>query len=102
MDIFNVKKVADLERKLADAEKDRDKYKKRVAEFEDRFEKMGELEESIPSDCVRGPWCKACEFVKTFHVLDYLGYGQSTIRTAYVCGKGKSCNNFVQKETNNG
>lgn len=98
LDIFNRKKVAELEKKLAASEKNRNDLLCQVASYKKRFEELGEFEESIPEDCVRGPWCEACEFVKTFHVTRYYGFGHSQIETAYICGKGKSCNNFVQKK----
>lgn len=98
MDIFNKKKVAELERELAATRKSRDEYMRRASDYATEFIAMSELKETIPEDCVRGPWCEACEFVKTFHVSHYYGFVESDVRTAYVCGKGKSCNNFVQKK----
>lgn len=98
MDIFNKKKVAELERELAATRKSRDEYMRRAAEYATVFAGMETLEETVPKDCVRGPWCEACEFVKTFYVSHYYGFAQSDVRKAYVCGKGQSCNNFVQKK----
>jgi hypothetical protein len=96
MDIFNRKKLAELQNTISELRAERDRYKMCTAELESKFEKMGELEETVPDGCVRGPWCKACEFVKTFHHVEYVGFGQHTTVTAYACGKGKSCSNFVQ------
>jgi hypothetical protein len=98
MDIFNRKRVRELEEKLAKAEESRDKYIGQAARLDVIFQEMEELKETIPEDCVRGPWCEACEFVKRYYYTEHYGLGSHYTRTAYVCGKGKSCNNFVQKK----
>ena len=46
----------------------------------------------------KGPWCKACEFVKEFTHYEYFLTGSIPIATGYVCGKGETCINFVQKK----
>ena len=100
MDIFNKKKVADLEVKLAMLE---DKYRRQswdLDEYKEKLKQMSELAETVPTDCVRGPWCQACEFVKTFHYNESYGLGGYSTITAYVCGKGESCKHFIQKESN--
>lgn len=60
------------------------------------------LNDAMPPDCKRGPWCKACEFVKEVKVFRPLEPGKPAciVETLHVCGKGESCNNFVQKEKN--
>lgn len=58
-----------------------------------KFEDLTKLTESIPSDCVLGPWCKACTFVKTYYIRRY----DETSETIYACGKGRACSNFIQK-----
>lgn len=88
MDLFNRKRVAKLEEKLRDSERLVDLYINKAAELTVELEKVAKLEETIPEDCVKGPWCKACEFVKTI---------QYVTNRVYVCGKGASCRNFVQK-----
>ena len=98
MDIFNRKRVAELERRLTNVERARDKYMDFAATLQAKFDAMAHLEETIPSDCVRGPWCKACEFVRTFHYVErYDDMITPCVIEAYVCGKGKSCVNFVQQ-----
>lgn len=98
MDIFGRKRIHDLEYQLAteqgkrrDAELERDMLKQ-------KFDAMTELEESKPDDCVRGPWCKSCSFVSSFLRRESYGIGGHKWITAYVCGKGKSCVNFVQQK----
>ena len=98
MDIFNRKRVKELERELNTAKNKNEQLHSELAALRLKFEAMGELEESIPEDCVRGPWCESCDFVKTFHYIRHYGLGAHDVKTAYVCGKGKSCNNFVQKK----
>jgi hypothetical protein len=60
-----------------------------------KLEQIGSVSEKLPEDCVKGPWCQACDFSKTFHYTDYYA---GPLRTGYVCGKSESCKNFVQKE----
>lgn len=98
MDIFNRKKVAEQARIIEDLERKNHNLIDENAELKMKFDEMSKLQESIPTDCVRGPWCKACEFVKTYHYVDHYGLGRFNTVTAYVCGKGNSCTNFVQKE----
>lgn len=98
MDLFNRKRVAKLEEKLRDSERLVDLYRNKVAELLAALEETSELEETIPEDCVKGPWCKACEFVKAIHCSEphsIITFG--TMKTMYVCGKGTSCKNFVQQ-----
>lgn len=55
--------------------------------------------DNIPEDCTRGPWCRACEFGKLYHVTSDLvipGSG-NIISTICVCNKEKSCKNFVER-----
>jgi hypothetical protein len=99
MDIFNHHRIAELEKKLHETELDRDRYMSKAAELAVKLDEVSKLEESIPEGCVKGPWCKACEFSKTIHYSEHYGYNSySSLVTMYVCSKGKSCENFVQKE----
>ena len=98
MDIFNRKKVAELQRTISELRAERDRCRINTEALERKFAALGELEEAVPDGCVRGPWCKACEFVKTFRHVEYVGLCERVNVTAYACGKGKSCTNFVQKE----
>lgn len=98
MDIFNRKKMAELQKTISELRAERDRYQDSTTALKHKFEALGELEEAVPEGCVRGPWCKACEFVKTFHYDEYVGFCQHKTVTVYACGKGKSCSNFVQKE----
>lgn len=98
MDIFGKKRIAELEKELTKVKNERDKYVNKVADLTTKFEVMAELQDTEPIGCVRGPWCKACEFAKAFHHTEYYGLGNYHINTAYMCSKGKSCQYFVQKE----
>jgi hypothetical protein len=98
MDLFNRKRVAKLEEKLRDSELQNSIYSTKVAELRAALEEASELEETIPEDCVKGPWCKACEFVKTIQYSEPCSpYALEVTNGVYVCGKGASCRNFVQK-----
>lgn len=98
MDIFNRKRVAELEAKLRDTERERDKYISKVAELAVKLDVISKLEDSKPEDCTKGPWCKACEFAKTIH-YNPSGINHWTNQDAYYgCSKGESCKHFVQKE----
>lgn len=98
MDIFNKKRIAELEKKLHETELERDRYISKSAELAVKLDEVSKLEETIPEGCEKGPWCKACEFVRTFHYTEYYGaYGGHSLETVYACGKGKSCKNFAQK-----
>lgn len=101
MDIFNNRKVAELERKLLDTEIERNNYKFQTECLIRKLEEVTALNESTPENCTKGPWCKACEFVRTFHYFDYLNPLRHKTDIVYVCGKGNSCVNFVQKELEN-
>lgn len=59
--------------------------------------------DNTPKDCTRGPWCRACEFRKCYHVYsDYIIPGcERIIEELYVCGKGNSCKNFVEARKEN-
>lgn len=98
MDIFNRKRIKELEEKLYDTELERDKYIGKAAELDAKLREIGRLEESVPTDCVKGPWCEACEFVRTFHYRKYYGHSNYSTNCMYVCGKGESCKNFVQRK----
>ena len=100
MDIFNKKRIAELEKKLRDTEVERDAYIYKASELEMKLEEVSKLEETIPEGCEKGPWCKACEFLRAFRYTSGLsssGYPRNT-KIIYTCAKGESCKNFVQKE----
>lgn len=96
MDIFNLKRVKFLQEELERVTQERDLYKLTFDSYERKIDAMSKLEESIPEGCERGPWCKACEFVRTFHLINRSTYGYHTTTVAYVCGKGASCAQFLQ------
>ena len=98
MDIFNRKRVKELERDLENAKWDKNRILSDLRCLEAKFGALGDFPEAVPEDCVRGPWCKACEFVKTYHYSSYYTR-HSEMLVAYVCGKGESCKQFVQRES---
>lgn len=98
MDIFNKKRVAELEEKLAEMERDRDRYMRHANILESKIDAITDLKSQIPEDCTQGPWCKACEFVKVYYYSHLYGFRGELDSEFYVCGKGESCKSFVQKE----
>ena len=95
MDIFNTKKIAKLEEELANM---RSKYTSACRERDDANKKLLDLtavRDTIPDDCVPGKYCGACEFSKEYSIGSMYSFG---IETVYICNKGESCKNFVQKD----
>lgn len=106
MDIFNRKRVEELEcelKRLKAIEVERNSYRDCLIQAENDLKKILKEKETLPNDCVPGPYCKACEFVKKYD-FDYFVYGglyshnHHSIISGYYCGKGGVCNNFIQKE----
>lgn len=98
MDIFGRKRIKELDSELFETKRELERtdasYKALLAEFKE----LGRLKEFEPEGCKKGPWCKACEFVKEFTHYEHFMTGSVPIATGYVCGKGESCVNFVQKK----
>lgn len=63
--------------------------------YEKKFEEISKLQDSIPSDCKLGNYCRACEFSEEIHIRK--GLGAITIN---MCKKGCICQNFCQKVDN--
>lgn len=98
LDIFGREKIRELEVELATERGKRRDVEHELDLLKHKFDTMSELEESKPEDCVRGPWCESCSFVRTFVRTDHYGFGSHAHTTAYVCGKSKSCKHFVQEK----
>lgn len=86
-----------LEKKIKELEKEKDQLRGELSTLTDIYKRAVELPNSEPEGCKRGPWCKACEFVKTYTYHQYGSIFSSEI-VEYQCGKGESCKHFVQKE----
>lgn len=102
LDIFNRKKIRDLEEKLIDTEIERNNYRNMAISLEQKLDDIARLEETTPEDCKKGPWCVACEFGKVYHYMEHYDFNTNTriCNKIYVCGKGESCKNFIQRENN--
>lgn len=98
MDIFNHKKVKELEQKILVIELENKRLINHNAHLVTTIENITEYVDSTPTDCVRGDWCSACEFGTQFLYKEIYGVGNCSYETKYVCGKGKSCPNFIHKE----
>lgn len=102
MDIFNRKRVVELEarlRGLEDVRRENDELKSMLRRSESELKLALALKNSIPEDCNQGQYCEACTFAKKFNYHTY-GYfsGHETLISGIMCGKGESCKNFIQKE----
>lgn len=90
-----LRKVSELVREIR-------KKDERIEELNDEITRLRKhvatllaAEDDTPSDCKRGAWCRGCEFCKVVHVP---GNNWGSYDAVYFCGKGESCQNFVQKE----
>lgn len=63
--------------------------------YEKKFEEISKFQDSIPADCKRGDYCRACEFSEEIHVRKGL-----CVITINICKKGCICPNFCQKVDN--
>ena len=100
MDIFNRKKVAELEerleqtkRSLVIVKKERDDIQRDLVRSSDTLKAIQAMQDAIPEDCTPGEYCRACEFVKPYFFCEC-----HSVITGYTCAKGQSCKNFVQNE----
>ena len=100
LDIFNKHKVRELEERLLNTEMERNRYRNMAIHLENRLDDISRLGESIPEDCKKGPWCAACEFGKVFPYMAHYDFEvhSGVTKKYYGCGKGESCQHFVQKE----
>ena len=65
----------------------------------DKLESVQHLVDTTPVDCTPGKWCRGCEFSKTYHIPKPTSYGMlGAYDVLYVCGKGETCRNFLQRE----
>lgn len=74
MDIFNLKRVEELEKKLYNAELERDKYRDELMMLEKKFEAFDKACNEMAKDCKPGPWCRACSYRGIIHYHDYTDY----------------------------
>lgn len=97
MDIFNKKRVSELQAKIYSLEQKRNDLENQVYILKYKFDEIARLTENRPKDCVVGSWCKACEFSRIFHYGDCF---RGSDYTATVCVKDESCKHFTPKENN--
>ena len=94
--MFKSKRVRELEEQVLEKERQIVDYKYALELKDIKIEKIQHLINDAPEGCKYGPWCKACEFLKTFYVMErpgrYSAYSHTEIR---VCGKAEVCDNFV-------
>ena len=64
-----------------------------IHELYQSIDSITALKDKTPEDCVPGSYCKSCEFAKVYHQRNTFH-----TKTYYVCSKGNSCSQFIQKE----
>ena len=89
--------IESLEDKLRLKDCEIERLKKELTCFTKEVIDLSRLVSNTPDDCVRGEWCKACEFGKKYLVLDPQCRACFP-HEIYICTKGESCKNFIQKE----
>ena len=87
------KKWALLQNEVTKLELENKRLKQDLDIYYRKFEDLTKYTDSMPSDCVRGPWCKICAFVKLYYIRHY----DESSEIIYACGKGMTCSNFIQK-----
>lgn len=105
MDIFNKKRVEELEnelKRLKNVERDLDQYKELLAEAERDLANCLNVKSQLPEDCTPGDYCKACEFSKEYYYRHYSYRTHDAIFKGHLCNKANVCKNFTQKEVPNG
>ena len=101
-DIFNRKRIAMLEAELNGLRKVRDEnseLKHILDEAERELKLVLSLKDAAPEDCAPGLYCEACEFAKKYYYHAWVYHtSRNTMITGITCGKGESCQHFIQKE----
>lgn len=86
-----------LQRENRELEFVNEQYKDQVTTLITEVEVLTDISEKIPEGCTKGPWCKSCDFVRTFYlptgsVGSHSAYGY---KKRYACGKGEACAHYV-------
>ena len=105
-DIFNRKRVEELERELKGIENENERLRRGLSNAESHISQLLTLRDNVPEDCNPGSYCAACEFGRLYTAYIYVGGYMSDRchdyrRDGYICDKANSCKNFIQKEIKN-
>lgn len=103
MDIFNLKKVEDLESDIRGLQHENESLRAALYEAEMHIKKLLDARDNTPTDCKPGPYCAGCNFAKEYRYVCNVGgrkswTGYNSRYSGFVCGKGSICKNFIQKE----
>lgn len=106
MNIFNLKRIEELESDLKGLEAENQRLRSALSRAESNISHLLTLRDNIPEDCTPGSYCAACEFSRVYHVGIYAsGYKSDRCHDyrnlGFICTKGESCKNFIQKEIKN-
>lgn len=108
MDIFNRKKVAELEEKVRGLEgvnTENDRLRIELDRLANDLREVLRLKDATPTDCTPGNYCRVCEFgdhiFKHYYVPGSTLYRRdyNNVVSGYVCKRGDICQNFIQKNT---
>lgn len=105
MDIFNKKRVEALEKELKRLKKVEQENTELLGLLDEagrNIENALKVQQSIPDDCIPGPYCRACEFSKEYyfrHRAFLANYDR--VYSGWICNKANVCKSFTQKEVSN-
>lgn len=110
MDIFNRKRVEELEEqvcKLEGVDAENNRLRRELDRLANDLREVLRVKDTTPADCTPGNYCKVCEFGK--HLFNHYYASGSTINrpdyssvvSGYICGRGITCQNFIQKTEEN-
>jgi hypothetical protein len=104
MDIFNLKRVEELERELTSEKRKNEELQLQLDYAESSLKNVLEIKETIPDGCFPGEYCRACEFSKDYYYDSYiyLYLVHNTSIRGTLCNKANVCPNFTQKEIKDG
>ena len=94
------KKCKELEEENLKLTSENSRLKSDKAILECKIEEITRIKETTPEDCVPGKWCRSCEFGKCYsYYIGGTNHPYGTRRwTDYICTKGESCKNFVDRK----
>lgn len=90
--------IHDLKQEISDLKEEVTCFKASTESLEKDLDNITKMKDSTPEDCKRGEWCKACEFSRIYFSRVYHGGAVWRSCPTYMCGKGESCKNFVQRK----
>lgn len=94
MNLFFTKK----DQRIAELERENIRLSNLLDYANDTIRDITRLRDNTQEDCIKGPWCQSCEFVKSYRIYGRRDPNFTSVKLVYICGKAESCPNFVQRE----